>query len=137
MQRCKSTDGLYNIKFNPFIALNEQKFVMVIFSIDMYHEVLPIIKGTRWVFKRPLFTKKDVKKVVKNEVSKVEIKEVKKDEKIIVEDVTEIYNNDKANSYSNKTYQPPIKVEEINDDWRYEDGGMIMDCSSGSRGKDY
>jgi hypothetical protein len=57
----KSTDGLYNITFNPFIALNEQKFVMVIFSIDMYHEVLPIIKGTRWVFKRPLFTKKDIK----------------------------------------------------------------------------
>ena len=23
----------------------------------MYHEVLPIIKGSRWVFKKPLFVK--------------------------------------------------------------------------------
>ena len=30
---------------------------MVIFSIDMYHEVLPIIKGSRWVLKKPLFVK--------------------------------------------------------------------------------
>jgi hypothetical protein len=30
---------------------------MVIFSIDMFHEVLPITKGTRWVFKRPLLVK--------------------------------------------------------------------------------
>jgi hypothetical protein len=28
---------------------------MVIFSIDMCHEVLPIISGTRLVFKKPLF----------------------------------------------------------------------------------
>ena len=34
---------------------------MLIFSIDMYHEVLPIIRGSRYVFKKPLFTKRDFK----------------------------------------------------------------------------
>ncbi len=49
-------DGLYNIKFNPSEIARKQ-FVMVIFSLDMFHEVLPIIKGTRWVLKKPLFVK--------------------------------------------------------------------------------
>ena len=51
-------EGLYNIKFNPAVETRQKRFVMVIFSIDMYHEVLPIIKGTRYVFKKPLFVKK-------------------------------------------------------------------------------
>lgn len=42
-------------KFNPSIETKQNRFVMLIFSIDIYHEVLPIIKGIRWVFKRPLF----------------------------------------------------------------------------------
>jgi hypothetical protein len=50
-------DGLYEIKFDSAVETRNNSFVMVIFSIDMYHEVLPIIKGSRWVFKKPLFVK--------------------------------------------------------------------------------
>ena len=53
----KHPDGLYEIKFNPSVETRQNRFVMVIFSIDMYHEVLPIIKGFRWVLKKPLFDK--------------------------------------------------------------------------------
>lgn len=58
-------DRLYEIKFDPGIETRNNNFVMVIFSIDMYHEVLPIIKGSRWVFKIPLFVKTCFKKKVK------------------------------------------------------------------------
>jgi hypothetical protein len=53
----KHPEGLYEIKFDPAVETRQNRFVMVIFSIDMYHEVLPIIKGSRWVFKKPLFVK--------------------------------------------------------------------------------
>jgi predicted 2-oxoglutarate/Fe(II)-dependent dioxygenase YbiX len=52
-------EELYEIKFNPRIETNNGKFVMIIFSIDMLHKVLPIISGTRCVFKKPLFVKSD------------------------------------------------------------------------------
>jgi len=65
----KHPDGLYEIKFDPAIETRQGRFVMVIFSIDMYHEVLPIIKGSRYVFKKPLFVNKTSTKIVKtNEV---------------------------------------------------------------------
>ena len=53
-------EKLYEIKFNAGIETNKNNFVMIIFSIDMYHEVLPIISGSRWVFKKPLFIKKTI-----------------------------------------------------------------------------
>lgn len=53
----KHPDGLYEIKFDPAVETRHGHFVMVIFSIDMYHEVLPIIKGTRYVYKQPLFVR--------------------------------------------------------------------------------
>jgi len=53
----KHPDALYEIKFNPGVETKKNNFVMLIFSIDMYHEVLPIIKGIRYVFKKPLFVK--------------------------------------------------------------------------------
>jgi len=53
----KHSEALYEIKFDPSIETKKNNFVMIIFSIDMYHEVLPIIKGTRYVFKKPLFVK--------------------------------------------------------------------------------
>ena len=53
----KHPEGLYEIKFDPAVETRQNRCVMVIFSIDMYHEVLPIIKGSRWVFKKPLFVK--------------------------------------------------------------------------------
>ena len=53
----KHPEGLYDIKFDPAVETRQNRFVMVIFSIDMYHEVLPIIKGSRWVLKKPLFDK--------------------------------------------------------------------------------
>ena len=28
---------------------------MIIFSIDLYHEITPITKGARYVFKKPLY----------------------------------------------------------------------------------
>jgi hypothetical protein len=62
-------DGLYEIKFDPAVETRHGRFVMVIFSIDMYHEVLPIVKGSRYVFKKPLFVKKPSTKIVEtNEV---------------------------------------------------------------------
>ena len=53
----KHPEGLYDIKFDPSVETRQNRCVMVIFSIDMYHEVLPIIKGSRWVLKKPLFVK--------------------------------------------------------------------------------
>ena len=54
----KHPDRLYDIKIDSSVKTNNNQFVMVIFSIDMYHEVLPIISGSRYVFKKPLFVKK-------------------------------------------------------------------------------
>jgi hypothetical protein len=51
-------DGLYHITFDPSVETRSGRFVMILFSIDMYHEVLPIINGSRYVFKKPLFVKK-------------------------------------------------------------------------------
>jgi len=65
-------DGLYEIKFDPSVETNKNHFVMVIFSIDMYHEVLPVISGSRYVFKKPLFVKTTIKKMEdKNEVDEL------------------------------------------------------------------
>ena len=44
-------ENLYKIDFKPS---NYSGFLMVIFSLDLYHEVLPIIRGTRYVFKKTL-----------------------------------------------------------------------------------
>ncbi len=44
-------ENLYKIDFKPS---NYSGFLMVIFSLDFYHEVLPIIRGTRYVFKKTL-----------------------------------------------------------------------------------
>jgi len=57
----KHPEGLYEIKFDPSVETRQNRFVMVIFSIDMYHEVLPIIKGSRWVLKKPLFDRVFIK----------------------------------------------------------------------------
>ena len=54
----KHPDRLYDIKVDSSVKTNNNQFVMVIFSIDMYHEVLPIISGSRYVFKKPLFVKR-------------------------------------------------------------------------------
>lgn len=59
----RNSDGLYEIKFDPSVETKQGRFTMVIFSIDMYHEVLPIIKGTRYVFKKPLFVMPSLKKI--------------------------------------------------------------------------
>jgi hypothetical protein len=42
----------YEIRINP---QNFNQTTMIVFSIDMYHKVLPITKGTRYVLKKPLF----------------------------------------------------------------------------------
>ena len=44
-------ENLFKIDFKPS---NYSGFLMVIFSLDLYHEVLPIIRGTRYVFKKTL-----------------------------------------------------------------------------------
>jgi len=59
----KHPEGLYEIKFDPSVETRQNRFVMVIFSIDMYHEVLPIIKGSRWVLKKPLFDRVFIKAI--------------------------------------------------------------------------
>lgn len=48
---------LYETKFNPSIITNDMNWIAIIFSIDMAHEVLPIISGIRYVFKKHLFVK--------------------------------------------------------------------------------
>jgi len=65
-------NGLYEIKFDPAVETRQGRFVMVIFSTDMYHEVLPIIKGSRYVFKQPLFVKKTSTKIVETETEIVD-----------------------------------------------------------------
>ena len=68
----KHPDGLYEIKFDPSVETNKNRFVMVIFSIDMYHEVLPVISGSRYVFKKPLFVKTTIKKMeARNDVDEL------------------------------------------------------------------
>ncbi len=52
------TSSLYDIRINPAAETNYGQVVMVIFPIDMSHEVLPITRGTRWVLKRPLFVRR-------------------------------------------------------------------------------
>ena len=37
-----------------------QKTTMVIFSLDMFHEVTPITEGTRYVFKTSLYKSNDI-----------------------------------------------------------------------------
>ena len=54
----KHPESLYEIKFDSSVETKKNHFVMIIFSIDMYHEVLPIISGTRWLFKKPLFVER-------------------------------------------------------------------------------
>jgi hypothetical protein len=56
----KNPDELYEIKFNPSIETNKNNFVMIIFDVNMYHEVEPIISGTRFVFKKQLFVKNKI-----------------------------------------------------------------------------
>jgi hypothetical protein len=51
----KHSDGLYDIKFDPAVYTRKGQYVAVIFSIDMFHEVLPVTHGTRYVLKVPLF----------------------------------------------------------------------------------
>ncbi len=46
------SNNLVHMSFNPS---NYGYPVMIIFSIDMYHEVLPIVSGSRYVYKKPLF----------------------------------------------------------------------------------
>ena len=66
----KNPDELYEIKFNPSIETNKNNFVMIIFDVNMYHEVEPIISGMRLVFKKPLFIKNKVNIKV-NEVAEL------------------------------------------------------------------
>ena len=49
-------ENFYKIDFKPS---NYSGFLMVIFSLDLYHEVLPIIRGTRYVFKKTLLVNSD------------------------------------------------------------------------------
>ena len=44
-------ENLFKIDFK---TSNYNGFLMVIFSLELYHEVLPIIRGTRYVFKKTL-----------------------------------------------------------------------------------
>ena len=53
----KHPEGLYNIKIDLSNEIKNNKYIAVIFSVDMYHEILPIRNGTRYVLKKPLFVK--------------------------------------------------------------------------------
>lgn len=45
-------DNIYNIHVSEACKL---ECVMIIFSIDLYHEITPITKGARYVFKKPMY----------------------------------------------------------------------------------
>ena len=49
----RDEDNLFKIVFD---SSNVDIATMVIFSIDLYHEVKPVTKGTRYVFKSQLYT---------------------------------------------------------------------------------
>lgn len=53
----KDPEGSYNITLNLSNEVKNNKYVAVIFSTNMYHEVLPVTSGTRYVLKKPLFVK--------------------------------------------------------------------------------
>lgn len=54
----KHPEGLYDIKIDISKEIKKNNYVAVIFSVDMYHEVLPVKSGTRFVLKFPLFVHK-------------------------------------------------------------------------------
>ena len=60
----KGGDLILSDKDNNFETVihtsNFEGIFMVIFSIDLYHEVLPVTEGKRYVFKKPLFVDYDV-----------------------------------------------------------------------------
>ena len=60
-----NSENLCEIKFDFSKETNNNKFVMIVFSIDMEYKMLPILKGTKWIFKKPLFVK--TKKAIKEE----------------------------------------------------------------------
>jgi Rps23 Pro-64 3,4-dihydroxylase Tpa1-like proline 4-hydroxylase len=53
----KHPEGLYNITIDLSNEIKNNKYIAVIFSVNMYHEILPIRNGTRYVIKKPLFVK--------------------------------------------------------------------------------
>ena len=53
----KHPEGLYDIKIDISNEIENNKYIAVIFSVDMYHEILPVKNGTRYVLKKPLFVK--------------------------------------------------------------------------------
>jgi Rps23 Pro-64 3,4-dihydroxylase Tpa1-like proline 4-hydroxylase len=62
----KHPEGLYNIKIDLSNEIKNNKYIAVIFSVDMYHEILPVKNGTRYVLKKPLFVKTCEPAKVKN-----------------------------------------------------------------------
>lgn len=50
-------EKLYDICIDLSNEIKNNKYVVVVFSVDMWHEVLPIKNGTRYVLKKPLFVK--------------------------------------------------------------------------------
>jgi Rps23 Pro-64 3,4-dihydroxylase Tpa1-like proline 4-hydroxylase len=53
----KHPEGLYNIEINLSDEIKKNKYIAVIFSVNMYHEVLPVKNVTRYCIKKPLFVK--------------------------------------------------------------------------------
>ena len=60
-------DNIYNIHVSEACKL---ECVMIIFSIDLYHEITPITKGARYVFKKPMYDYKYKPKSNENETEK-------------------------------------------------------------------
>lgn len=56
----KHPENLYNITIDLSNEIKKNKYIAVIFSVDMYHEVLPVKNGTRYVLKKPLFVKSEL-----------------------------------------------------------------------------
>jgi hypothetical protein len=72
----KHPESLYEIKFDPSVETNKNNYIMVIFSIDMYHEVLPIIEGSRYVLKKPLFVGSNNQSINKSSADNLKIEPI-------------------------------------------------------------
>lgn len=54
------------MKINISNEIKNNKYIAVIFSVNMCHEVLPIKSGTRYVLKKPLFVGKKYPRIETN-----------------------------------------------------------------------
>jgi hypothetical protein len=97
-------DNIFNININ---SSNINGCVMIIFSLDLFHKITPVTKGTRYVLKKPLFNE------YKSDLDSDSISD-------------NIYCGGLADNYNNNDYKQPSEDEKSID---YNHG--LFDCDHG------